>query len=151
MKTHVLDLRLFHLTLPESWSELEADAYDSESPLTIANAETGVGALQISVAKFMSGKMPQLSLACLAELLDNFAESRRLVISFDQQTLSNDKLLIGRSFQSEGDFIRVWYASNGKDIVLVTYICEWGVKDEEENERELIVNSLRFHDAASVS
>lgn len=146
MKTHVLDLDLFRLALPESWCELDADAYDLESPLTIANAETGVGALQISAAKFKGGKMPQVSLACLAELLDDFAASRCLFNSFDQQALSNDKMLIGRSFQSEGDFVRVWYASNGKDVVLVTYVCEWSVKDEEATEREVIVNSLRFHD-----
>lgn len=129
MKTHDLDLGLFVLTLPQNWSELEADTCDLESPLTIANADTGVGALQISVAKFLGGRMPQVSIACLEELLDDFAATRELFNSFDQQTLSNDNmLLIGRSFQNEGDFIRVWYVSNGKDIVLVTYVCKWAVK-----------------------
>lgn len=52
MTTRFLDYGIFSVTLPESWDEMSYENGELYSPLTFANDETGVGALQISIAKY---------------------------------------------------------------------------------------------------
>ena len=148
MKTHVLDLGVCSITLPEGWGVLSSDTDNVNAPLTIADAEIGVGALQISVATYKGGVLPNVTSTQLSELLDDFSNKRHLKDPFDGQSQLNGKCLVGQSFHDGEEFIRVWYASNGKSIVLITYVCDWINKDIESNMREMIVASMRFHDAS---
>ena len=148
MKTHVLDLGVCSITLPEGWGVLSSATENMNAPLTIADAEIGVGALQVSVAKYKRGVLPNVTSNHLSELLDDFSRKRHLKDPFDRQSLSTGKFLVGQSFHDGEEFIRVWYASDGKSIALLTYVCNWNDKDKESNTREMIVASISFRDAA---
>ncbi len=48
------------------------------------------------------------------------------------------------SFLSGGDFVRVWYVSDGLSFARVTYVCEAGRETEELADCEQIIGSLAF-------
>ncbi|MDB4802601.1 hypothetical protein OAH05_01605, partial [bacterium] len=61
---------------------------------------------------------------------------------FDEKIYQTELMIYGQSFLAERDFIRVWYASNGTDLLLVTYVCEWEQRHNEEIPREMIIESI---------
>lgn len=146
MNNELVNFGFFSLSLLKGWSVLPPDENEQEMPLTIADPDNGVGALQISTAKFLQGKSPNLSSKDLLQLLDDFSEQRGLTFPFDQVNKSNCKSYVGKSYQSENQLIRIWYASNGKDVLLITYIYDWNLKDKEKTEIEQMVNSIQFFD-----
>ena len=79
-------------------------------------------------------------------MLDEFAESEELGEPFDRESRDGEIAIEGASYHSGDDFIRVWYASDGKSVLLVTYVCEWLVREQEAGEREMAVRSIRFRE-----
>ena len=144
MKNRLIDEETFSVVLPEDWEDITEDLGDPEAPLTLAAGESGVGILQISDDIDHEGELSHITTAELGRLLEEFAEYQRYEPKSDRQIYPGDISLVGQSFQSEGDFVRVWYASDGKTTLLVTYICEWPQKDVEDAAREVIARSIRF-------
>ena len=103
----------FSVTVPASWDDITASLDDAEAPLTIADPEMGVGALQFSPAIYKSGERPQFSLQVLEEMLDEFASNRCLGSPIERMRESNDISIVGSCFRSEADLLRVWYVSDG--------------------------------------
>ena len=117
--------------------------------MTIANPETGVGALQFSAARYKSGKLPHIQCDDLTDLLSQFAVNRGLKDPFDEMVSSDGISVVAASFHSGDDLIRVWYVSDTKNLILVTYVCNWEQRDTEADNIETIVRSIRFYPWAS--
>src|SRR5439155_17394908 len=112
------------------WVDITSDVETSNTPFTLARSD-GVGAIQFSTAEFVGGKLPNITLNDLGELLVGFAASKRLGVGYDPMATHQPVLIIARSFDFGPKFLRVWYCSNGRDIALVTYVCEKGLQASE--------------------
>jgi hypothetical protein len=77
-------------------------------------------------------------------LLGEFASRQGLGDPFDRSAYSDGVIVEGASYHSGEDLIRVWYASDGKSVMLVTYVCEWAARQREASQREMSVRSIRF-------
>ncbi len=133
------------LEICDDWFDV-TDDLPAGSPPTLAPAE-GVGALQFSVVWYESGKEPNVTPGALTDLLREFGEQRRLgVLSNEVSVEGPGTSLVSGDFQSAGEFIRVWYVSNGRDIALVTYCCTTpGAQIADElKDTDAMVRSLSF-------
>ena len=111
--------------------------------ITLAKPD-GVGALQFSPALYESGPLPSPSSADLRSLALQFGESRGLGEPFDLGQFESRVSGAGASYCSEGDLVRVWYVSDGRNIMLVTYVCDWEDRDREMSECEEMLKTIRF-------
>ena len=140
----VLDFGEFFISVADGWEDITATLDDADAPWTVADPVSGVGALQLSPAIYKGGRLPRVGPQDLSALLDDFASRRGLDDPFDRSTYSNEVAIEGVSFHSGEDLIRVWYASDGKNIMLVTYVCEWCHRGREALQVEMAVRSIRF-------
>jgi hypothetical protein len=145
MRTRKLSIGGLLLAVPEGWDDITSSLESRNSPLTIADPDSGVGALQFSPAIYKAGALPDVTSQDLSELLREFAANRGLESPFDRTAYSGDTFVVGESFHSGTDLIRVWYCSDGKNVVLVTYVCDWSQKDAEAEVTEMTVRSIRFN------
>lgn len=148
LNTQILDFGPFSAIVAEGWDDLTSTLEQPNAPLTIGDAESGVGAMQFSPAMYKSGPLPSVTTEALFWLLDDFALTRGLTMAFERENYPGSNYLVGQSFRDGGDFIRVWYASNGKSFLLITYVCDWSRKDVEASQREMTVRSIRFNEPA---
>lgn len=139
-----LDFGGFSLSVPDGWEDITATLDDADAPLTVADPISGVGALQFSPAIYEGGRSPGVGPQDLCSLLDDFASRQGLGSPFDRSTYSEGVIVEGASYHSGGDLIRIWYASDGKSVMLVTYVCEWTDREREASPREMSVRSIRF-------
>jgi len=143
--THrVLDFGAFCLDVADGWEDITATLDDADAPLTLADPISGVGALQLSPAIYKGGRSPRVGPQDLRALLYEFASRQGLGDPFDRSTYSDETPIEGASFRSDEDLIRVWYASDGKNVMLATYVCEWCHGGQETPQAEMIVQSIRF-------
>jgi hypothetical protein len=140
----VLDFGAFSISVADGWEDITATLDDANAPLTVADPISGVGALQFSPAIYTGGRLPRVRSDDLTALLDEFAARHGLGDPFDRSTDSGGVAIEGASFHSGEDLIRAWYASDGKNVMLVTYCCEWSQRGREASQREIAVRSIRF-------
>jgi hypothetical protein len=143
--THrALDFGVFSLSVADGWEDITATLDDADAPLTVADPISGVGALQFSPAIYKGGRLPCVGPQDLCAFLDEFASRQGLGGPFDRSTYSEGVIVEGASYHSGEDLIRVWYASDGNSVMLVTYVCEWAEREREASQREMSVRSIRF-------
>ena len=106
------------IELPAGWVDVSHDMPEGAPP-TLARTD-GVGALQFSVARFKSGANPNVDADDLGLLLKEFASTRSLGVPSDVEQREAISRYIGGTFMRNDDLTRVWYASNGSDLALVT-------------------------------
>lgn len=131
------------VTAVEGWLDVTEQIETHDPPFTLTKPE-GVGAIQFSVATYEQGAIPDITLESLRQLLADFALSRELgrgVNPFESET---PLLISARSFDYDSNFLRAWYCSDGRNIVLVTYVCEKGSENGELSDCERMVADLRF-------
>src|SRR5207244_1436422 len=97
------------------------------------------GALQFSIAQYKSGTLPNPTKDDLLAMARDFAKSKELGVPIDEFTEENHLIIAGLSLHKSGDFIRVWFTSDGTNIVLATYLHVIGQHFHELAECELIV------------
>ena len=119
---------------------------DANTPYTLARPD-GIGVLQFSTAEYLCGKQPDFSVEALSRLLDEFSSSRQLRNGFDSACGTGSLLTVSKSFQDGGHFVRVWYCSNGQDVVLITYTCLGEVNPAEVSDCETMIRTLSFASA----
>jgi len=134
----------FVVTAPDAWEDVTESIETEDRPITLARAE-GVGALQFSIASYSTGVQPDPSPDQLLEMVQEFGQTRGLGMPEAVQTEVGRLRLAAASFMSEGDFVRVWYLSDGVSFALATYVCEAGRETDEMAECEEIVRSLCFN------
>ncbi len=77
-------------------------------------------------------------------MLDEFALAHTLGDGFDSVAASGTVTVAGKSYRSEDEFIRVWYVSDGCNFALITYVCDWGVRNQERSTVEAMIASFEF-------
>jgi hypothetical protein len=81
-------------------------------------------------------------------MVRQFGQDRNLGASFDEAGFASDSLRgAAASFHAGEDFIRAWYISDGHNLALVTYVCEWGSQTHELPACEEIIRSIQFSPA----
>ena len=132
------------ISLPSGWTDI-SDELPEGTPPTLAKQD-GIGALQFSVARYRTGVRPEIGPESLDALLREFAETRMLGAAADVERGKSTSHYVGASFSRGGDLVRAWYATNGSDVALVTYVAEAGGRDAEVELAEAggIVRSIDF-------
>lgn len=137
----------FCVTVSGEWEDITASLDDPKAPYTIAKPESGVGALQFTPAVYRGGAIPSPSMEDLEAMLTEFARHRELGQPIEHEEFSSRISRASSTFRSGSDFVRVWYLSDGRNIMLATYVCDWSSRLLEAEECETIIRSLRFVDA----
>lgn len=132
------------IELPAGWVDVGEDMPEGAPP-TLAKVD-GVGALQFSVARYQSGANPNIHADDLDGLLREFARKSSLGDPSDVDHGEAASRYIGATFVRGTDLTRVWYASNGSNIALVTYVADAGNAAclAELTEAAEIVRSIDF-------
>jgi hypothetical protein len=127
-----------------AWSDVTDQLAGEGVPLTLAKND-GVGALQITEAKSLSGSPPDADSRTLLAMLREFGESAALGQATDMQVEAGPPIVAAASFIGDA-FVRVWYLSDGANIALATYTCalENAAQSGEVAECEAIVRTVRF-------
>lgn len=134
----------FTALVPDNWRDVTDSLKGEECPFTLAVPDGGVGALQFSPALYRSGPVPSPTTYDLAAMLMEFAEKQRLGQPFESVTFVDGLIGAMAKFHAGDDFIAIWYVSDGENIMLVTYVCDWTSKDVEIDVCQAIVESIRF-------
>lgn len=135
--------------VPNGWFDVTSDLPEG-SPTTLAKSD-GVGALQFSLAKYQAGVNPEIAIADLSRLLMQFADSRGLGAPLREYQGHGLHPYAAGEFEVGGELMCVWHLSNGRDVVLITYVTQQQSDSavlDEIRDAVGIVNSLEF--AASV-
>lgn len=131
------------ISTPSNWFDITDDIETQNPPFTLARPD-GVGAIQFSTAEYRSGKAPNITINDLHKLLEDFSASRKLGEGYDFASQSRALLIVASSYSFEDAFLRVWYASDGQNVALVTYNCRKGQEQTELTDCEEIILSLKF-------
>lgn len=139
------------LSLPVGWADSSDDVGNSDRLLTLTKPD-GVGAFQMSFAQYLSGKLPEIKFDDLRRLLSDFALRRRLDSELASQVGGQSGVIWCRAdYRWDDDFMRVWYISDSKSIILATYICNWQYKEIEVDDCDRIVESVTFLDSSTAT
>ncbi len=131
------------MTAPGSWEDVTGSIQTENCPITLARHD-GVGAFQISSALYKSGRTPNASHDDLVAMLGDFAIARRLGQGTDEERFNGQAFGVAKSYHEGTDLIRVWYVSDSRNFLLITYVCDWSMRDRELSDCEQIVRSIRF-------
>ncbi|RAZ86978.1 hypothetical protein DPM33_26920 [Mesorhizobium hawassense] len=130
--------------LPQGWEDI-TDDLDDKWPPTLAGP-AGVGALQFSVGRYKSGKLPNIIIGDLREMLANFCAN--LPHEFDEPVERAGPVnAVGCAAHGPEQLVAVWLLSNGRDVTLATYTSlspedpETGV---ELRQARQLVESIEF-------
>jgi len=133
----------FTIRSSDGWCDITDEIPAADVPWTLGKPD-GVGAFQLSVANYKSGRLPNATSQHLLALLRDFSDSRELGEPADLVTEDGELRLTAGSFRCGDDFLRVWYASDGQSFAKVTYTCAWGRQQAELPDCERMVRTLRF-------
>ena len=139
-KYHVGNLRIAPAA---GWLDVTRQIDADSPPFSLARSD-GVGVMQFSVAEYEHGELPNIQPNHLKRLLADFALSREIGRGFDLVSREKPLLTCAQSYIYGTQFLRVWYCSNGRDVVLVTYVCAQGAQPAELPDCEKMIESLEF-------
>lgn len=107
--------------LPNNWKDITDDLPDG-SPPSLARP-SGAGALQFSVVKYRGGEEPNVKIGDLRKFLEEFCDchgmSRADIVDCSQKLMS-----VKVETCVDGELIIARYFSNGRDVLLATYVCQ---------------------------
>jgi hypothetical protein len=136
----------FSLLVPGDWNDI-TDELDAGSPTTLALPD-GIGALQFSCARYVSGVVPAPTSADLDVMLRDFAAANDLGQPREFAREDGRPTVAAATFSQPDAVVRVWYVSDGRNFAKVTYTCMGSqLRDEELRDCESIVRSLRWPDS----
>jgi hypothetical protein len=133
----------FTIRCSDGWCDITDEIEAADPPWTLAKPD-GVGAFQFSLATYKSGRIPNPSPQVLLSLLRDFASSQELGEPAEVVTEDRDLRIAAGSFRHRDDFVRAWYASDGRSFAKVTYTCVWSAQQAELPDCERMIRSLRF-------
>ena len=122
---------------------------DGEHAFTFTRPD-GFGAFQLSLAQYRSGPVPAATTSVLVELLDDRADRHGLGESFDRSTDEEPLRVAAASYRADGDFIRMWYVSDGASFAFATYVRQLDLKIPDDDfaevsDCEVMVRSIVFN------
>ncbi|MFO0759454.1 MAG: hypothetical protein U0359_23385 [Byssovorax sp.] len=138
----------FSLVLPEGWTDvLDESTYveHEELPPFRFAAAHGKGALLVSAADFHpddhGGADPDEVLA----LAHEWGARRGLGKPLKEKSeAAGEHAIASVVYEVRGDFVELWFLTNGRALVEASYVCPWADREVERPEREAIMASLRF-------
>ena len=133
----------FTIKCSDDWCDVTDEVDGERPPRTLARPQ-GVGALQFSVAAYLGGDLPNPPPQDLLSLLADFARSHQLGDMTDVVVEGGHRQLAAASFSFGEDYLRVWYASDGKSFAKVTHTSAWGEQHSELPDCERMVRTLQF-------
>jgi len=133
----------FSVVTPPGWEDIAAPVEADEPPFTLARGD-GFGALQFSIALYLSGPVPDPSPNDLSAMVTTFAVARGLDSPSEVAVESGPLRLAAGSFAWGENFLRVWQVSDGRNFAFVTFTCESGREGRELGECERIVRTIQF-------
>ena len=127
----------------DGWVDI-TDETDGYQPITLAR-EDGVGALQFSVATYVSGKPPSIDAKALRAMLLRFVSSEGFrsplgLTSFERTGTS----FAVAEFRKGDVYLKTWFVSDGMSACHVTYNCLLHHKGQEVDECDGMVATIRF-------
>lgn len=137
------------LSIPHGWVDYSDNLPDG-SPPTLSRGVQALGALQFTTGRYVSGAKPRFDRLVLQLLLRDFEQSHKFPMaqSLDEFVNPNSSTFgVFADYQLPEQFTRVWYVSDGDDIVLATYVTlqEGSIQLEQElSEAHAIVQSIVF-------
>lgn len=140
---HVLNFPGFRLEADVNWKDITDSLEDPNMPFTLAKPD-GVGALQFSSALYRSGPVPRLSTSDLLSMATELGQSRGLGEAIEKNVFEGTLVGAAASFHSEGAFVRMWYVTDRRNIMLATYVCDWNSRDLELTDCEKVIRTIEF-------
>lgn len=126
------------------WYELERDEDESDDLPMVLQKEGSDAVLQFSVPPPKEGET--IMLGELRAWMAEMAKRARLGKGSDLVEVSGPNLVCACSFTVKEDFTRMWYWSDRKRVVLVTYASQGEPDEEELSDCERMVQQMRFED-----
>lgn len=147
--TRTLSFGEFTIEAPQAWGRILDSwgnvADQDRPPYSLVRQQDGIGVLQFSPALHKGGPEPDVTSTLLLKMGEDFGKLRELGESFEQAVFDDDALAIGAlSFRPKEKFIRLWFASDGRNFLFITYGSEWGRQDAELPDCEAMARSARF-------
>ncbi len=139
----------FSAVLPDGWSELEDDATFAESdgdlPIRFAVKGGGAGTVLVTVPLLEPEEQPSDDATDLLALAEGWGTRRGLAAPISAGTQARrDGTMVTAVYALRGQFVQLWFLSNGSSLVQASYVCDWDEREDERTEREALVASLRF-------
>jgi hypothetical protein len=138
----------FSMVLPEGWADVEDEATYSEPEqtpsLTFAPAN-GSGALYVSAPIYDADLQPGGTPEDAEALVLEWGVRRGIAAPMALDTaVRREGGIASATYRLGGDFVQVWYLTNGRAVLHASYVCPWADREEDHAVREAIVGSLRF-------
>jgi hypothetical protein len=138
----------FSVLLPEGWAEVIDEGTfsdpDEMPPMTFAR-EAGTGALYVVPVLFHAENQPSDTPDAVEALAFEWGarrgQARPLACSAERR---DDGCLATASFHIGGEFVQVWFLSDGHAVLRACYVCPWSARDNERAARHEVVSSLTF-------
>lgn len=146
MDDHRVTFAGISLILPGGWFDV-TDDLEEDAPFTLGKGANALGALQFSVGHYVSGELPNINMEDLSSLFFDFIAKNELGNATNIEKTYEDTLSISGEFVTSDEFIRVWYATDKKNIALITYVStlpEDPSLSKEVAEADWIVKSIVF-------
>ncbi len=139
----------FSVVLPDGWSEREDDAAFAESdgdlPVRFAADAGGAGTVLVTVPLFDREEQPGDDAAELLAMAHAWGARRGLSAPIASTTQARRGAMMATAvYALRGQFVQLWFFSNGASLVHASYVCDWDAREEERTPREAIVASLRL-------
>jgi len=135
------------LNVPDLWTDI-TDALDARAPLTLARSGVDSGVLQFSPALYRKGTIPNPSAADLLSMVQEFGSQQGFDSASDQLVETKALRVAAATFHDGPErHIRVWYVSDGANVLLVTYVGSPRTLVEDLVDCERIVRSVSFTEA----
>ena len=122
MRSSRVSLGATTIVLADGWFDITDDLPEG-SPYTLGKPD-GVGVLQFSTAQFESGNRPLIQTEDLRNLLTDFAQSRELGEPRSVSDGRGTHAFVCGDFGTDAETVHIWYVSNGRDVVLATYLAQ---------------------------
>lgn len=105
----------------------------------------GVGALQFSQGEFEEPLDERLTASDLLEMVKGIARGADSAIAFDERAEITGPVALGAvSLAIDGNFVRVWGVSDGREVIIATYTCGWRDREREVDECDRLVQTIRI-------
>lgn len=129
---------------PQHWDDITDEVDGDDVPITIADFESGVGALQFTIALYKEGELPQLDESLIREMLLDYAGELGLGTAVDVSPHTGKLEGIKATYQINDDFLVLWFLTNGTSLIMATYNCEWTNRNVEYSVVEEIMSTVEI-------
>jgi hypothetical protein len=138
----------FSMDFPPGWRELDVESTFSdptEGERKTFGRSGGTGVLHVSLLAVDPDNPPQSSRDHVGVLARTWGRARglRSPMSIGSQ-VRRDGALAQAEYKLAGDYVSVWYLSNGEATLHASYLCPWTARDEDRAAREAMIASLAF-------